>query len=87
MSTPEFMIFNGNEFLETRGGTGGGGLFVEHHGGSGEPPEPTAMYSQRTLCGSLESAGLLQWLVFAPAPNDLPLHLHVPRISCRGVLT
>lgn len=87
MSTPDFMIFNGCEFLETRDGTGGGGLFVEYSGGSGKPPEPTAMYSQRTLCGSLESAGLLQWLVFALVPNNLPLHLHVPHISRRGVLT
>lgn len=51
-------------------------------GGSGKPPEQTVTYTHRgTLCGSLESAGLLQWLVFATVPKELPSHLPVPRVS------
>lgn len=84
-STPEFLIFNdkvnGCEFLGKRDGTGGGGLFVEHHGGSGKPPEQTVTYTQRTLCGSLESAGLLQWLVFASVPKESPRYLPIPHIE------
>lgn len=85
VSTPEFLIFNdkviGCEFLGERdvsgegvgGGAGGGRLFVEHHGGSGQPPAQTVTYTQRTLCGSLESAGLLQWLVFATVPKGIAM--------------
>lgn len=45
-------------------GAGGNRLFVEQHGGSVEPPEQTDIHTEN-FSGSLESAGLLQWLVFA----------------------
>lgn len=48
---------------------------MEHHGSSGQPPEQTVTYAQRTLCGPLESTGLLQWLVFATVPKDSPSFL------------
>ncbi len=86
-----FFIFNDEvtvcEFLGIRDGTGGGRLFVEHDGGSGKPPEQTVTYTQRTLCGSLDSAGLLQWLVFATVPKESPSYLPIPHISHRGVFT
>lgn len=86
-----FLIFNdevnGCEFLGIRDETGGSRLFVEHHGGSGKPPEQTVTYTERTLCGSLDSAGLLQWLVFATVPKESPSYLPIPRVSHRGVFT
>lgn len=36
-------------------------------------------YTQRTLCGSLENTGLLQWFVFAAVPNESPSY--VPSLS------
>lgn len=33
--------------------------------------------TQRTLCGSLDSTGLLQWLVFAPVPKGVATNLPV----------
>ena len=53
-------------------GERGDGLFVEQHGDSEETPEQTVSHTQRTPCGSLESAGLLQWLVFAAVPKESP---------------
>lgn len=92
MSTPEFLIFNdkviGCEILgKKRWGREAVRLFVEHHGGSGQPPEQTVTCTQRTLCGSLESAGLLQWLVFATVPKESPSYLPIPHILHRGVFT
>lgn len=75
---PEFLIFNdtvnGCEFLgKETGREAMGGRFVEQHGGSGKPPELDCDVKQRTLCGSLDSAGLLQWLVFAAATEEIPI--------------
>lgn len=60
---------------------------VEQHGGSEEPPEQAVTFTQRTLSGSLESAGLLQWLVFAAVPKESPSYLPIPHIPHRGVFT
>lgn len=65
---------NDCEFLEKEMGREAmGDRFVEQHGGSGKPPELDCDVTQRTLCGSLDSAGLLQWLVFAAAMEEVPV--------------